>query len=266
MKRNGIRKSHKKDFINETSKKKRKKEFHVYCGEDPCSILQTRTAFRPYANTFEETCTFKVTYGNILPKGEDLLPRWPVRFFVSVVAQGRWCVTHCPVGAACPAFLCLTFTEVMWQLLAPLPKARFDPFFFPASPFPVEVSAFCHLWCFPRGGTAIQILCLSPNQGCGFPTAALVPLGSCSDATWVRPRATSSLCRFCVFFVFHISFLTHPIALKYCIFLSISGCLVKCQKYNCFRELVSFYVQKQKAGKENSVYVKYFLCFCSQRN
>lgn len=71
-----------------------------------------------------------------------MLPWWPVRCFVSVVAQGRWCVPHCPVGAACPAFLCLTFTEVMWQLFAPLPKACFDPSFFPAPPLLHSQSRF----------------------------------------------------------------------------------------------------------------------------
>ena len=74
-----------------------------------------------------------------------MLPWWPVRCFVSVVAQGRWCVPHCPVGAACPAFLCLTFTEVMWQLFAPLPKACFDPSFFPAPLFPIPSRGFCLL-------------------------------------------------------------------------------------------------------------------------
>lgn len=59
-------------------------------------------------------------------------------------------------------------------------------------------------------------------------------------------------------FLFALSpffFLTHHIALKSRIFLSISGCLVKCQKYSCFRELVSFYVQKAK-GREGE------FCLC----
>lgn len=54
----GLEKAIEKDFITETSKKV---EFHFYHGEVPCSILQTRNAFCPYVNTFEETCTLKVT-------------------------------------------------------------------------------------------------------------------------------------------------------------------------------------------------------------
>lgn len=36
---------------------------------------------------------------------------------------------------------------------------------------------------------------VAPGQVCGFPRASFVPLGSCSDLTWVRPRAASAGCQ-----------------------------------------------------------------------
>jgi len=50
------------------------------------------------------------------------------------VTVRRWPVPGCPVGAACPAFLGMTFSRETWQLLAPIPQGCFDPSFPPAFP------------------------------------------------------------------------------------------------------------------------------------
>lgn len=91
--------------------------------------------------------------------------------------------------------------------------------------------------------------------------------GTGSVLPWAERHACSNM-QVWVFFFFacllcwlaHLLFLTHDIRERLAIkswmyFLSISGCLVKCQKYNCFRELVSFYVQKAK-GRERE------FCLC----
>lgn len=57
-------------------------------------------------------------------------------------------VPSCPVAAACPAFLAVTFSRGMWQLLTGLPQGCFDQSFPPASPlFPSSgtAAAHCHL-------------------------------------------------------------------------------------------------------------------------
>lgn len=57
-------------------------------------------------------------------------------------------VPGCPEGAACPAFLAVTFSRGMWQLLTGLSQGCFDQSFLPASPLSPSsgtAAAHCHL-------------------------------------------------------------------------------------------------------------------------
>lgn len=205
------------------------------------------------------------------------------------VTERRWCVPGCLLGAACPAFLsdiqpgdvaatCSSPPGTFWSILS----ARILP-----STSSVKNAACCHLHWFLRGGSAIWIIyCLSPSfpqPGLWVPWHCFGPPGQLQrcdmgQSQGCECRVLAACChgqrhacsnmQVWVFFFFacllcwlaHLLFLTHDIRERLAIkswmyFLSISGCLVKCQKYNCFRELVSFYVQKAK-GRERE------FCLC----
>lgn len=150
---------------------------------------------------------------------------------------------------------CFPWSDIQWggcgscSLLAPKDVS--------IHPFPLHspfnrLSQDCHLlsppviskgWLLPlESFTSFPLV--PPNQTWGFPGAALVPLGSCSDVTGVRPGAVSAERHACsnmqlwvLFFSFslfvlfscfaslaHLLFLTHHIrerlAIKSCMYFS----------------------------------------------
>lgn len=202
------------------------KFFLQYCKQGTLSVLKLIPSKGP--NQILEVKSIR----SILPKRQDFsvcfsegqwdaLQLWSVR--ADGVCLAAWWV-QC-------ALLSSAWHSARWcascLLLSLLPQAHFDLFLSPASPFPIPSQAFCLL--LPpvvTKGWSCLLNPLLPGQGCGLPGVALVPLGSYSDVTWVRPTAVSSLCRFCGFVAcFAVPFvpahrIKEGIAIKSCTYFS----------------------------------------------